>query len=100
VGYIIESDGQTSTERVIATYPNARFGESVLHAIRKSKYKPADSNPERIPVFTTTLFTFNLRRGEETNEQVRDALTKICTSAAQAILDQEAGDGQEPGHGR
>lgn len=94
VGYIIEPHGRTSTERVIATYPSARFGESVLNAIRKTKYKPADSNPERTPVFTTSLFTFNLRRGQETDEKVRHALSNICTSAAQTIINQELGIGQ------
>lgn len=94
VAFIIESNGRTSAERAIAAYPSERFAESALNAIRKFRFEPAEANQKRKPVYTTTLFTFQLSRSNETNEQVQDALTSICASAAQTVLDRETSVGQ------
>lgn len=94
VAYIIESTGRTSTERAIAAYPSERFAESAIKAIRKFKFEPGEANPHRTPVYTSTMITFQLSRSDETDEKVKDALVDICASAAQTILNEEAGAGK------
>lgn len=86
VGYIIESDGRTSAHRGITSYPSERFVDPSIKAAKEFTYAPRASNPERVPVYTTNVFTYQLGRGEETNERVREALGDICRSATKQLL--------------
>ena len=97
VGYIIEPDGRTSSERAIAAYPSGRFGEAAAKAIRKFRFEPAASNTNRKPVYTTTIFTFQFGRSDETNEKVQAALVDICSSAEEQFLGPAAGEPAEDG---
>lgn len=92
VGYIIESDGTTSAHRGITSYPSDRFVDPSIEAAKEFTYAASASNPDRVPVYTTSVFTYQLGRGEETNEQVREALADICRSATKQLLGAGEGD--------
>ena len=60
IGYIVESDGTTSTHRVIASYPSSLFDDSSIKAAKQFTYVPTENNSERQPIYTTNTFTFQL----------------------------------------
>lgn len=93
VGYMIEPDGSTSTHRVLAAFPSKIFDASAIKAAKKFKYSPAEGNVDKIPIFVTNTFTFQIGLGDEkSNMEVRAALSDVCQSAANKLFNRDAND--------
>jgi TonB family protein len=65
VGFIIESDGTTSTHRVLRSKPKGEIDAAALATLKKWRFKPGPENPGRIPMYTTALFTAGYRAQHE-----------------------------------
>jgi len=55
IGFIIESDGNTSTLSVIGSFPSDALDEALVDSLRRTHYRPAERNPGRNPVFTVIV---------------------------------------------
>jgi len=95
VGYIIESDGSTSSHRVVASYPANNFYESSIDAAKQFLYEATEANKKRVPVFTINTFTYEIEDNNRYNKEARMETSRICTTAAYKVLGanvSEAGD--------
>lgn len=92
VGFVIESDGTTSSHRVIASFPSENFDSSAIEAAEQFTYKPAEINTNREATFSTNTFTFQLSdAGKEQRARERKALSDICNKEADKVLNTDAG---------
>lgn len=91
VGYVIESDGTTSSHRAIVS-STSHFQPSAIRAAKQFIYSPSDKNLEREPVFTTNTFTYQMSRSKKGNERVQKALMDRCNEAANKSLNADTGD--------
>ena len=87
IGFVIGSDGTTSNYRSIAFAPSEVFTESAIEATSSHRYRPAEGNQAKQPVFTYRVFTyrFQLDTGEN-DEAKRKLLGEVCESAAQEFF--------------
>lgn len=59
VEYLIDSDGNVLQPTVVSADPPGLYNEAALNLIRGQRFRPASSNPDRLPVQTKTEITFN-----------------------------------------
>jgi len=91
VGFVIESDGTTSSHRVVVSYPSKNFNKSAIKAAKKFLYVPSEQNSDREPVFTINTFTYQISgRGKNNDEKVRTTLHELCNKAANKSLNTDA----------
>ncbi len=57
VSYIIESNGVTSTLKVLKAWPNEQFGEVTSDMLREWRFEPTAGNPRREAVYLVQTFT-------------------------------------------
>lgn len=65
VSYIIDSNGRVASAEVLKSIPSKLFDEASLVAVRKFRFEPGASNPNRLPVRTSDTIVFTLQRGSE-----------------------------------
>jgi TonB family protein len=90
VGFIIESDGTTSTHKIVAFYPTNHFNRSAIRAAKKFLFKPSEKNAGKQTVLTTNSFTYQIRQGKEFDEQKQATLKKVCMDAADKSLNSDS----------
>ena len=56
LGFIVESDGTTSTHQVLRSKPKGALDAGALKAIKEWRFKPGPKNPNRYPMYTTAIF--------------------------------------------
>ena len=79
IGFVIESDGSTSSHRPLAAHPSGIFLRSAMDSIKKWKFLPSETNTSKQPVYTYQIIDFSLSPGSKTDfENAVD----ICTTAA------------------
>lgn len=91
VGYVIEPDGSTSSHRAVVSFPSANFNESAIKAAQEFSYQPSQQNTMKIPVFTTTTFTYQISKSQKLDPGRREQLEEICETAARNTLGSESG---------
>lgn len=52
IGFIIEGDGKTSDQRIVASFPDDALDKVWIDVFRRTRYKPAEKNAAKIPVYT------------------------------------------------
>lgn len=59
VRYLIDSNGKVSQQSIVESQPKGVWDKSAIRASNKQRFKPAETNPDLIPVYRTTTFYFN-----------------------------------------
>ena len=70
IGFIIDSEGRTSTFRTLASTDEVLEQASVAAASR-FRYFAAESNAARTPVFTSNTFTFRNSDASQSREEIK-----------------------------
>jgi len=58
IAYLIDSNGNLFNPKIIKSHPEGLWDYSGLKALKKIKYKKAESNSERTPVYVTSRIEF------------------------------------------
>jgi len=87
IGFVIGSEGTTSNHRSIAFAPSEVFTESAIEATRSHRYRPAEGNLARQPVFTYRVFTYRFKWDNGANDEAKKKLLgEVCESAVQEFF--------------
>lgn len=78
VGFVIESDGTTSSHRVLFSHPDAAFDRAAINAYKKWRFEAAEANPSNSAVFTTLTASFTWVDKEENRPEVREQVADLC----------------------
>ncbi len=88
IGFIIESDGNSSSHRIIGSFPDDALDEVMLDYVQRAHFKPAKSNVSNMPVYTVfPTAMYNVRNGKM-DEQLIIKVNKICKRKADNYLTQ------------
>ena len=82
IGFIIESNGSTSSLRPLAGYPSEVFLRPALDAIKKWRFEPSKSNVSKQPIFTYQIVGFSLGSSTREKEVERQIIRNSCETAA------------------
>lgn len=83
IAFVIESDGRTSSHRVLASQPRGALDRAGIATISRWRFRPGTANAGRSPVYTQATFTVGrvpvVTRGEAaTMEDLSNAMAQAC----------------------
>lgn len=93
IGFVIGSDGKSNGHQVVARYPDDAPDKIWIDALRRTRYKPAENNVDRTPVYTVAIrATFypsgRDKKKKEADRKLMSKVNAICVKMTDDYMTQ------------
>ena len=85
IGFVIDSDGTTSSHTVLFSFPDTAFNRAAINAYKKWQFEPAAANKKKEATFTSMTATFTWI--EEDAADMDTQMADVCDQEGSKALE-------------
>ena len=86
IGFVIDSDGTTSSHMVLYSYPDKAFDRAAINAYKRWRFEAANLNAKKAAVFTSKTATFTWLDEEHNKPEMIIEMTALCNEVGKKAL--------------